>query len=120
MSGAIFWSTGNNRSWSSTSLKLMHIAHPRRHFTLACRVLCSALVAWPVLYFSLVVEGNAYLFLVLVLLAPLAGIVLVTNSLFCLVRYRRIESFWIGLAFILVGAVGVIEAWYFLPQFHMH
>jgi len=55
-------------------------------FTLICRCLCSALVAWPLGYFGLVVEGNAYLFLVLVLLAPVAGLVLTANSFFCLVR----------------------------------
>jgi hypothetical protein len=88
-------------------------------FTLACRFLCSVLVASPLVYFSFVAEGDVYHFLILVLLAPLAGLVLVANSLFCLVRYRKVESFWIGLAFILVGVTGVIEAWYFLPQFRM-
>ena len=88
-------------------------------FTLACRFLCSVLVAGPLLYFNFVAEGDAYHFLALVLLAPLAGIVLVANSLFCLFRYRKIESPWIGLAFILIGVTGVLEAWYFLPQFRM-
>jgi hypothetical protein len=55
----------------------------------------------------------------LVLLAPVAGLVLVANSLFCLFRYRNVESFWIGLAFVLVGVTGILEAWYFLPQFRM-
>jgi hypothetical protein len=88
-------------------------------FTLACRFLCSVLVASPLVYFSFVAEGDAYHFLALVLLAPVAGIVLVANSLFCLFRYRKVESFWIGLAFVLVGVTGVIEAWYFLPHFRM-
>ena len=88
-------------------------------FTLACRLICSLLVAGPVLYVSFVTEGDAYHFLALVLLAPVAGLVLVANSLFCLYRYRKVESFWIGLAFILVGVTGVIEAWYFLLQFRM-
>ena len=88
-------------------------------YTLICRLICSLLVAGPVVYFSFVADGSAAEFLVLVLLAPIAGIVLVANSLFCLVRYRKLESFWIGLAFILVGVTGVIEAWYFLPQFRM-
>ena len=88
-------------------------------YTLICRFLCSLLVAGPVLYVSFVAEGDAYHFLVLVLLAPVAGLVLVANSLFCLFRYRKVESFWVGLAFILVGVTGVIEAWYFLPQFRM-
>ena len=88
-------------------------------FTLACRTVCSLLVAGPVVYFSLVTDGDAYHFLALVLLAPVAGLVLVANSLYCLFRYRKVESFWIGLAFILVGVTGVIEAWYFLPKFRM-
>jgi hypothetical protein len=88
-------------------------------YTLICRFICIVLVAGPLVYFSLVTDGSAVEFLILVLLAPLAGLVLVANSLFCLVRYRKVESFWIGLAFILVGVTGVIEAWYFLPQFRM-
>jgi len=88
-------------------------------FTLTCRFICTALVAAPLLYVNFVADGSAYNFLVLVLLAPIAGLVLVANSLFCLFRYRNVESYWIGLAFILVGATGFIEAWYFLPQFRM-
>ena len=88
-------------------------------FTLACRLICSSLVAGPVLYFNFVADGSAYHFLALVLLAPIAGLVLVANSLFSLFRYRKVESFWIGLAFCLVGVTGVLEAWYFLPQFRM-
>ena len=88
-------------------------------YTLMCRLICSLLVAGPVVYFSLVTEGDAYHFLALVLLAPVAGLVLVANSLYCLFRYRKLESFWVGLAFILVGVTGILEAWYFLPQFRM-
>ena len=88
-------------------------------FTLMCRLICSLLVAGPVLYVSFVAEGDAYHFLALVLLAPVAGIVLLANSLFCLFRYRKVESPWIGLAFILVGLTGVLVAWHFLPQFRM-
>ena len=88
-------------------------------FTLTCRLICSLLVAGPVLYVSFVADGDAYHFLALVLLAPVAGLVLVANSLFCLFRYRNVESFWIGLAFVLVGVTGILEAWYFLPQFRM-
>ena len=87
--------------------------------TLACRFICTVLVAAPLLYFNFVAEGDAYHFLALVLLAPVAGLVLVANSVFCLIRYRKVESFWIGLAFVLVGVTGAIEAWYFLPQFRM-
>ena len=88
-------------------------------FTLMCRLICSLLVAGPVLYVSFVAEGDAYHFLALVLLAPVAGIVLLANSVFCLFRYRKVESFWIGLAFILVGLTGLLEAWHFLPQFRL-
>ena len=93
----------------------------RRHrgFTLTCRFICSALVAVPLFYVSFVVDGDVYHFLALVLLAPVAGLILVANSLFCLFRYRNIESSWISLVFILVGVVGVLEAWHFLPQFRM-
>jgi hypothetical protein len=88
-------------------------------FTLACRFICSVLVAAPLFYVSFVTDGDAYHFLALVVLAPVAGFVLVGNSLFCLFRYRNLESSWIGLAFVLVGVIGVLEAWHFLPQFRM-
>ena len=93
----------------------------RRHrgFTGTCRFLCSALVAAPLCYVSLVVDGDAYHFLALVLLAPVAGLVLMANSLFCLFRYRHLESPWMGLGFALVGVTGVLVAWHFLPQFRM-
>lgn len=71
------------------------------------------------LYYTLVLDGDAYHFLALVLLAPVAGAVLITNSLFCLYRYRDIESLWISVAFIVVGATGALVAWHFLPQFRM-
>ena len=96
-----------------------HISRRVGAYTLICRFICTVLVAGPVLYFSFVTDGDAYHFLALVLLAPLAGLVLVANSLFCLYRYRKIESPWIGLAFVLVGVTGILEAWYFLPQFRM-
>ena len=88
-------------------------------FTLTCRFICTALVAAPLLYFNFVTDGSAYHFLALVLLAPVAGFVLVANSLFCLFRYRNVESSWIGLAFVVVGVTGILETWYFLPQFRM-
>jgi len=90
-----------------------------RGFTRACRLICSALVACPLIYMSFVANGSAYHFLALVLLAPVAGLVLVVNSLFCLFRYRNVESSWISLVFTLVGVIGVLEAWYFLPHFRM-
>jgi hypothetical protein len=64
-------------------------------------------------------NGNAYLFLLLVLLAPIAGLILIANSLFCLFQYRHRQSFWFGFVFLLVGVIGLLEAWYFLPQFRM-
>lgn len=88
-------------------------------YTLACRVLCSALVGAAPLYYTLALNDDVYHFLILVLLAPLAGAVLVANSLFCLYRYREIESPWISIAFIVVGATGALVAWHFLPQFRM-
>ena len=77
------------------------------------------MVAAPLFYVSFVANGDAYHFLASVLLAPVAGLVLVANSLFCLFRHRNLEPSWIGHMFILVGVIGVLEAWYFLPQFKM-
>ena len=96
-----------------------HMSRRLGGLTLMCRLICTALVAGPLLYVNFVADGSAYHFLALVLLAPIAGLVLVANSLFCLFRYCKVESSWIGLAFVLVGVTGVIEAWYFLPQFRM-
>ena len=90
---------------------------PRR-VTLACRVVCSALVAAP-LYYVNFVGGSAAQFLILLLLAPPAGLVLIANSLYCLVGDRKFESWWIGLVFILIGSIGFVEAWHYLPQFRM-
>ena len=64
-------------------------------------------------------DGDTYHFLALVLLVPVAGLFLVVNSLFCLFRYRNLESSWIGFVFVLVGVIGVLGAWHFLPQFKM-
>jgi hypothetical protein len=90
-----------------------------RRLTLTCRFICSAVVASPLLYVSFVADGDAYHFLALVLLAPVAGLILVADSLFCIFRYRNLESSWIGLVFVLVGVIGVLEAWHFMPQFKM-
>lgn len=87
--------------------------------TLACCYLCSALVAAPLLYWSLVTNGDAYHFLALVLLALIAGFILFVNSLVCLVRYRNTTSASLSLVFIFVSVAGVLIAWYFLPQFRM-
>ncbi|MEE8551109.1 MAG: hypothetical protein V3T08_07645 [Gemmatimonadota bacterium] len=88
-------------------------------FTLTCRFICSALVAGPLLYFGFVADGDAYHFLALVVLAPVAGLVLFANSLFCLFRYRNWKSAWVSLIFICVSVIGVLTARYFLPQFRM-
>ena len=101
------------------------VEHTRTHFlgfTRTCRILCSALVAGPLLHYVHSMargEGSAAQFLVLNLLAPLAGFMLIANSLFCLFRYRTTASFWVSVVFMLVGIVGFLEAWYFLPQFRM-
>ena len=88
-------------------------------FTLMCRIICSFLVACPLFYVNFVAEGDAYHFLILVLLAPVAGLVLVANSLFSLFRYRKVESFLIGVVYILIGVIGVLAAYHFLPKFRM-
>ncbi len=88
-------------------------------YSLGCRFICSALVVGPLIYRISVEEGDAYHFLALVLLAPLAGFVLLLNSLFCLYRYRTWESAGVSLIFIPVSAIGIVVAWHFLPQFRM-
>ena len=93
-------------------------------FTLALRLICSALVVFPLFDYIKTVfisggNGNAYAFLILLVLAFFAGIVLIANSLFYLFRYRNIESSWVSFVFILVGVLGIFMAWNFLPQFRM-
>ena len=88
-------------------------------FTLNCRLICSVLVVAPLFYWTFIDNGDAYHFLILVLISPLAGLVLVANSLFCLFRYRKIEAYWISLLFTLVGAIGFLVVWHFLPEFRM-
>ena len=93
-------------------------------FTLALRLICSALVVFPLFDYVKTVfindgDGNAYLFFILLVLGFFAGIILIVNSLFCLYQYRNIESPLFSFAFILVGVVGIFMAWHFLPQFRM-
>ncbi len=88
-------------------------------YSLVCRLVCSALVVGPSIYRISVEDGDAYHFLALVLLAPLAGFVLFLNSLFCLFRYRTWKSAGVSLIFIPVSAIGAVVAWHFLPQFRM-
>ena len=89
--------------------------------TLMCRLVCTVLVASPLInYVSTVISGgggNAYLFFLLLVVAPIAGLVLIANAVFCLVRYGT--SAKASLIFILIGAIGFLEAWIFLPKFRM-
>ena len=91
--------------------------------TLVTRLICSALVGFTIFDYTKTVlsggNGNAYVFFILLMLAFFAGIILIANSFFCLYRYRSIESYWVSIAFILVGGVGILMAWHFLPQFRM-
>ena len=91
--------------------------------TLVLRLVCTVLVASPLInYVSTVISGgggNAYLFFLLLVLAPVAGLVLIANSVWCLVRYPNRTSFKANLLFILVGSIGFLEAWIFLPKFRM-
>ena len=89
--------------------------------TLTCRVLCSALVASPLINYVSTVSrgggGNACLFFLLVVLAPIAGLVLIANPVCCLFRYRNGKSFLIARMFVLVGMIGLLDVWFFLPKF---
>jgi hypothetical protein len=89
------------------------------HPSIACRWICTILVTSPLLYRVSVTNGDVYHFFILVVLAPVAGFVLFANSLFCLFRYRNWKSASLSLGFILVSAIGVLTAAYFLPQFRM-
>ena len=89
------------------------------HPSIACRWICSVLVASPLLYRVSVTDGDVYHFFILVVLAPVAGVVLFANSLFCLLRYRNWKSASISLLFIMVSAIGLLTARYYLPQFRM-
>ena len=92
-------------------------------FSIACRVLCTGLVALPLINYASTMlaggNGSAAQFLLALSLALIAGVTLIANSLYCLFRYHKAEAFWIGCVFILVGVIGLIEALYFLPKFRM-
>lgn len=91
--------------------------------TLVLRLACTVLVASPLVsYISTAISGgggNAYLFFLLLVLAPIAGLVLIVNSVWCLVRYPSRTSFRASLMFMLIGLAGFLEAWIFLPKFRM-
>lgn len=89
-----------------------------RPFTLACRIVCSVLVAAPAYYLHFV-NASAVGFLILLLIAPVAGLVLIANSVFGWIRHRAVEHWWIGALFVVVGLMGFVQAWYYLPQFRM-
>jgi Kef-type K+ transport system membrane component KefB len=88
-------------------------------YSIACRFICSVLVVAPLIYRITIVDGDAYHFLGLVLLAPLAGLALLFNSLFCLFRYRTWQAAGVSIALIPVSVIGFIVAWHYLPQFRM-
>ncbi len=91
--------------------------------TFVLRLVCTVLVASPLInYVSTVIsggDGNAYLFFLLLVLAPIAGLVLIANSVFCLFRYPGRASLKVNFILILVGLAGFLEAWIFLPKFRM-
>ncbi len=88
--------------------------------TFACRLICGALLAVPSLYWALSAgKADAYLLLLLTLLAPVAGLVLFANSIFCLARYRSCGQISVSLVFILVSVIGVFATFYFSPGFKM-
>ncbi|PLX78316.1 MAG: hypothetical protein C0616_14950 [Desulfuromonas sp.] len=88
-------------------------------YSIICRVICSALIAWPLFYRATVRDGSAVEFLILVLLGLLAGFVLFLNSLFCLFRYPRVKAAGVSLAFLVLSLVGFAVAIHYLPQFRM-
>ena len=87
-------------------------------FAPICRLVSAIGIASPLVY-RVIAEGDAYQFLVLLLLAFTASVVLITNSLYTLIRYRKTEPWWMGTMFIMIGLIGIAEAWYYLPQFRM-
>jgi len=99
--------------------KIEHMNRRPGRLTLACRFICSSLIAGVLLYWNGIEDGDAYHFLALVLLAPIAGFVLIANSLFCLFRDRTWTAATIALIFISVGVAGFLEVMYFGPQFRM-
>jgi hypothetical protein len=88
-------------------------------YSIVCRLICSILIFWPLVYRLTVEKGSAVEFLALILLAVLAGLVLFLNSLFCLGRYRTWGSAVVSIIFVAVSAIGFAVAWHFLPQFRM-
>jgi len=65
------------------------------------------------------IDGIAYRFFMLLLPAPIAGLVLFTNSIFCLIRYHNWEPVSLSPIVVLFSGIGVLTAWYYLPQSRM-
>jgi len=88
--------------------------------TFLCRLVCSAALLAPLLYWWIFAhDGSAYVLLFLVLVALVAGPALFINSVFCLVRYRIRAQRFLSLLFVVVSVVGVIAMPYYLPGFKM-
>lgn len=100
-------------------LQTDHMNRRVGHPSIACRWICSVLIASPLLYRASVTDGDVYHFFVLVVLAPVAGVVLFANSLFCLLRHPNWRSAAINFFFIVLSAIGILTARYYLPQFRM-
>jgi hypothetical protein len=90
-----------------------------RRLAVPVRFLGSVLIVAPVLYRAFIAEGDVYHFLALVVTAPLAAGVLVVHTVLGQLFDWGRESLWLGLLFIAVATIGVLQAWYFLPQFRM-
>jgi hypothetical protein len=52
-------------------------------------------------------------------MAPIAGSLLIVNSLYCLLRYRSARSLLLSPLFAAIGAGGFLIASHFLPLFRM-
>jgi hypothetical protein len=101
-------------------MTLPHVTSTAGRPTFLCRGICSALLAAPLLYWlSFAYKGNAYVLLFLVVLAVAAGLVLLANSIFCLVRYRNPQDLRLSLVFVLVSVIGVVAMPFYLPGFKM-
>ncbi len=57
--------------------------------------------------------------LVLALLSLVAGLVLLVNSIFCLIRYRKQGQFATSVFFVVISVIGVLAMPYMLPGWKM-
>ncbi|MGQ0658503.1 MAG: hypothetical protein ACT4NU_10490 [Chromatiales bacterium] len=89
-------------------------------FTYLCRWVCCGLLAAALLYWwSLAYKGDAVILLVLAILSLVAGLVLFSNSIFCLFRHRNRGQLAISSFFLLLSVVGVLAMPYVLPGWKM-